>query len=243
MKRPTFFISSTIYDFRDLRSALKYYFEENGCKVLASEFNDFNKPLDKHSYEACLNSIHSADYFLLLIGSRVGGWYDKGAKVSITQREYREAYELQRAGRVKLINFVRAELWQAREDRRELAKYLESTNISLSVRKSIVNFPSKFADDAEFLSTFIAEVSRNAETELAIQGKAKPPTGNWIHVFSDFRDIIDVLNGQIFASMPVEDMTARRLLRRELYELLAQCLVKSRSNVYSPHLWIYKFHA
>ncbi len=68
VKRPTFFLSSTIYDFRDLRSALKFFLEEQGCKVLASEFNDFDKPLDGHSYEACLRSIHSADYFILVIG-------------------------------------------------------------------------------------------------------------------------------------------------------------------------------
>ena len=34
--RPTFFLSSTIFDFRDLRSALKHYLEVQGCTVLAS---------------------------------------------------------------------------------------------------------------------------------------------------------------------------------------------------------------
>jgi hypothetical protein len=40
-KRPTFFLSSTIFDFKDLRSAIKYALEARGCEVLASEFNDF----------------------------------------------------------------------------------------------------------------------------------------------------------------------------------------------------------
>lgn len=35
-KRPTFFLSSTIYDFRDLRGAIKFSLEARGCKVLAS---------------------------------------------------------------------------------------------------------------------------------------------------------------------------------------------------------------
>src|SRR5262245_30941069 len=144
MKPPTFFICSTIYDFRDLRSALKFYLEEQGCKVLASEFNDFEKPLDTHSYEACLRSIHSADYFILLIGSRVGGWYDEAGKVSITQREYREAYNLHIAGKLKLLNFVRSEVWQVREDRKELSKHLESTAAEENLRKDIANYPSKF---------------------------------------------------------------------------------------------------
>lgn len=65
-KKPTFFISSTIYDFRDLRSAIKFYLEEQGCTVLASEFNDFAQSVETHSYEACLKQIQAADYFVLL---------------------------------------------------------------------------------------------------------------------------------------------------------------------------------
>jgi Domain of unknown function (DUF4062) len=42
-KKPTVFISSTIYDFKDLRSAIKYYLEELGFEVFASDYNDFPK--------------------------------------------------------------------------------------------------------------------------------------------------------------------------------------------------------
>jgi hypothetical protein len=73
MKPPTFFLSSTIYDFKDLRSAIKYYLEQQGCRVLASDFNDFPKPLDKHSYDACLKGIGEADDFVLLIGPESAG--------------------------------------------------------------------------------------------------------------------------------------------------------------------------
>lgn len=244
MKRPTFFISSTIYDFRDLRSALKFYLEEQGCKVLASEFNDFDKPLEMHSYEACLRAIHSADYFVLLIGSRVGGWYDEPNRISITQREYREAYQLQASGKLKLLNFVRSEIWQVRETRHELIKFLESTSLDNNTRKAISNHPSKFATDAEFLCAFITEVARNEETKLAVQGKGAAPTGNWIHVVNNFRDVIDVLHGRIFSSTLVEDMTARRLLRRELRNFVGQCLVKFKGDgvVYSPRFVIDRFH-
>jgi len=244
VKRPTFFLSSTIYDFRDLRSALKFFLEEQGCKVLASEFNDFDKPLDVHSYEACLRSIHSADYFILLIGSRVGGWYDQKNRISITQREYREAYQLHVSGKLKILTFVRSEIWQLREIRHELVKYLESTPVDGSTRKAIAGHPSKFADDAEFLSAFINEVARNKETKLAVQGKGKAPSGNWIHIFSHFRDVIDVLHGQAFSSIPIEDMTARRLLRRELRDFVGQCIVKFKrdGDVYSPRFSIDRFH-
>jgi hypothetical protein len=244
VKRPTFFLSSTIYDFRDLRSALKYFLEEQGCKVLASEFNDFDKPLDVHSYEACLRSIHLADYFVLLIGSRVGGWYDEKNRISITQREYREAYQLHVSGKLKILTFVRSEIWQLRETRHELVKFLESTPVDGTTRRAIAGHPSKFADDAEFLSAFINEVARNKETKLAVQGKGKAPSGNWIHIFSNFRDVIDVLHGQAFSSIPIEDMTARRLLRRELRDFVGQCLVKYKKDgqVYSPRFSIDRFH-
>lgn len=244
VKRPTFFLSSTIYDFRDLRSALKFFLEEQGCKVLASEFNDFEKPIDVHSYEACLQSIHSADYFILLIGSRVGGWYDETNRISITQREYREAYQLHVAGKLKVLVFVRSEIWQLREIRHELVKYLESTAVDGSTRKAIADHPSKFAEDAEFLGSFINEVARSKETKLAVQGKGKAPSGNWIHIFSNFREVIDVLHGQAFSAVPIEDMTARRLLRRELRDVVGQCLVKfsGDGDVYSPRQSIDLFH-
>ena len=242
MKRPTFFISSTIHDFKDLRSAIKFYLEEQGCKVLASEFNDFEKPLDRHSNDACLESIQAADYFILLIGTRVGGWYDERNRISITQREYREAYKLHSSKKLRLLNFVRSEVWQVKQDRLELTKFLGTTNLHEPVRTSIANHPSKFAEDANFLIDFINEVGRNGETKRAVEGKGAPPSGNWIHSISGFRDIVDVLQGQIFSSVPIDDMTNRRLLRRELRDIVGKCLLKHGGEVISPQFFIEKFH-
>ena len=91
-KKPRILISSTIYDFRDLRSSLKYWLEEYGFDVKLSEFNDFEKGFDKNSYDACLKAIHNCDYFILLLGSRTGGYYNIREKISITRKEYQEAY-------------------------------------------------------------------------------------------------------------------------------------------------------
>jgi hypothetical protein len=212
VKAPTFFLSSTIYDFRDLRSALKYYLEAQGCLVLASEFNDFQKPLDLHSYEACLKAIEQSDYFVLLIGARVGGWYQPNDRVSITQQEYRRAYELQKAGRLKIITFVRAEVWQLREERKELTSYLSSTTFSEDEKKRLLAYPSKFAEDADFLSAFITEVSRNKDTAKALLTGSPLVSGNWIHPFRDFSEIISPIRAQVFSGLPVEEaaMRARR---------------------------------
>jgi len=243
MRRPIFFLSSTIYDFRDLRSAIKYFLEQQGCTVLASEYNDFPKPLDTHSYEACLKALRGADYFVLLIGARVGGWYDKANRVSITQQEYREAYKLHLKGKLKLISFVRADVWRHREDRKELSSFLEKLEIDPSLKVAIKNHPSKCANDAEFISDFIGEVCRYKETKAALDEKAAMPTGNWVHVYETFRDVADVIQTQAFSGIPIEHVTLRRLLLREILEILRSSLVKFKEDhVYSPANSIELFH-
>lgn len=230
-QRPTFFLSSTIYDFRDLRSAIKYSLEERGCRVLASEFNDFGAKSEHHSYEACLENIEQADYFILLIGSRVGGWFDESNRVSITQQEYRTAYELHRSGKIKLVSFVREEVWQLREDRKELKRFLSDLHITDIEKQEIASAPSKFATDAEFISSFISEVGRNTETLDSVKsGKAKP-TGNWIHRFRDFRDIHDVIQPLAFTGLTSEEAAYRQALQSELLVVMSLLLGKYKSDV------------
>ncbi|MGY5958045.1 DUF4062 domain-containing protein [Kosakonia sp. BK9b] len=243
MSRPTFFISSTIYDFRDLRSALKFCLEEQGAIVLASEFNDFQKPLEQHSYDACLTAMQKADYFVLLIGSRVGGWYDEVNKISITQQEYRQAYELHKQGKLKILNFVRSEVWQYREQRNELKKLLKAEAVDPKLSHRLLTSPSKFASDAEALANFMAEVGRNAETKKALENGSPLPTGNWIHTFSNFRDIWDVVQSQVLTGLPVDNLAFRKLLARELREILKLGLVKFEEGVvHSPIETVMSFH-
>jgi len=71
-ERPKIFVSSTIYDFRDLRTALKFWLEELGFEVYLSEQNDFPVQSDLNSYETCIQAINDCDYFILLVGGRVG---------------------------------------------------------------------------------------------------------------------------------------------------------------------------
>jgi len=234
MRKPTFFVSSTIFDFKDLRSALKFFLEEQGCIVLASEFNDFIKPIDTHSYEACLSSIQNCDYFILLIGSRVGGWFDAKERVSITMREYREAYELHKKGKLKILSFVRSQVWHVKEDRKELEKYLEELGIAEEIRPKITDYPTKLASDSVFIIDFINEVARNKETIDALHGNGSFPTGNWIHVFETFKDVIDVIQGQVFAGSSVQDTAFKRLLTLELREIIRNCLYKWKSRIFNP---------
>lgn len=228
--KPTFFISSTIYDFADLRSAIKYYLEQQGCVVLASEFNDFGQPLDEHSYGACLKQIQVADYFVLLIGSRIGGWYDKGDRISITRQEFRAAYELHAQGQLKIITFVRADVWTVKEDRKVLVKYLEKLDLNDAAKQQISNAPSKAVEDAQFIIDFLEEVGRNKETAEAAKSGEPPPSGNWIYSFSKFEDVISVLQSQVFAGLAKVHAANRRILRNELLRMLTSILSKSKEG-------------
>ena len=242
MNRPSFFLSSTIYDFRDLRSSIKYFLEELGYLVLASEFNDFPKPLDKHSYTACLETLQKADYFILLIGNRVGGWYDQEEKISITRQEYRDAYKLHQQGKLKIITLVRREVWQYREQRKELSRFLKKSYATEKEISEIVNADSKFATDAEAICAFIDEVSRNTETSKAVKEHGQLPTGNWVHTFETFRDISDVIRSETLSGEPLEKLAFKRLLSRELTEILKTSLVKfDQGKVYSPFNSLFAF--
>lgn len=241
MKRPTFFLSSTIFDFADLRSAIKHKLELSGCVVLASEFNDFRKPLDVHSYEACLKAIEEADYFVLLIGTRVGGFFDEGQKISITRQEYRTALKLQQAGKLKIITLVRSEVWDFRENHNALERHLKSLNLETELARTIARYPTKFADDAAAIIGFIEEIARNAETIAATKGAGPLPAGNWIHVIKDFGDVVSVLNGVLLGGLAADEAAFRRTVRRELVELLSAALVKFDDQIIEPLILVQAF--
>jgi hypothetical protein len=241
MKRPTFFLSSTIFDFSDLRSSIKYFLEQRGCKVLASEYNDFEKPLDEHSYDACLKSIENADYFLLLVGSRVGGWYDPSTRTSITQQEYRTAYQLHERGQLRIVPMVRREVWTFRENHKALERHLMDLDLDPTKKGQIISYKTKFADDAKFIIDFIEEIGRSQQTKVALSTRSTLPTGNWIHTFSEFKDISDVLTTLLPMGLPVDEAAFRRALRHELLELLRSCLIKTENGIFGPRWHVDRF--
>lgn len=223
MDRPTIFLSSTIYDFRDLRGALKDYLESQGCRVNASEFNDFDKPLDKHSYDACLSAIERSDFFVLLIGNRIGGWFDEANKVSITRAEYRHAYQLAQTGKLKLLTFVRDEVWNHRQSIKELKRALKSeADLSDEQRARLANHPTNFATEAETIISFIDEVSRNKETIAASREQGPMPVANWIHVFKNFGEVRQAIDLLILNGEAVDVAARRKALQSQLLTMLRE---------------------
>jgi len=207
--KPTLFISSTIYDFKDLRSCIKWWLEEFGYKVNASEYNDFDKPLDNNSYESCLRAIDKSDYFILLIGERFGGMYDK--EISITQMEYRYAYQRMLEGKIKLLNFVRQDTLTKMDDYKESIK-----------GKSIdVTTLDKEGKEKHRIHLFIQNVRRIEDMKEGLK-----PKNNWLHQFNGFPEIQDVIKGELDDRIGLSYKTKRFIIAEELVSNLKTYLKK-----------------
>ena len=110
--QPKVFISSTISDMFDLRSATKYWLEELGYDVQVSEFNDFQRKPELGTFDACFEAIRASDYYILLIGKKRGSWYDEPNRISVTRKEYRVASESAKIlGKPRIISLVRSCHW------------------------------------------------------------------------------------------------------------------------------------
>jgi hypothetical protein len=119
------FVSSTVYDLETERAFLKTVLEQRRRPVrfstILSEEPSFPiTPTDlgtKHSYQICLDKIASADYFVALVKNRYGtsNVEDNGELISITHREYREAYRR----RLPIFALVDRRTWNARKRYKE----------------------------------------------------------------------------------------------------------------------------
>lgn len=246
--QPTVFISSTVYDFRDLRTALKFWLEELGYRVLLSEQNDFPVQADLSSYDNCLQSIDACDYFIVLIGSRVGGWYNQVERISITQAEYRRALSRLENGKIKLLAFVRQEIWNIREDRKELERFLRSdafqhAETSDSAINKISKHPSKFVNDPDFTFDLLREIARTDEMKSAVSGNENFPIGNWIHQFSDFRDIIDALRVDLRISDTLRRTSLLVNLKAEITENLQVLIERNEKSNKTTPKYTWAMHA
>lgn len=241
-KKPSVFLSSTIYDFKDLRSAIKYYLEELGFEVFASDYNDFPKQLEKNTLDACLSTLEKVDYYVLLIGGRVGGYYDQRNKISITRMEYQKAYEIAKAGKIRCIFFVRDELQIIKRDRKALEDFLKENCISKNEintedQHKIAHYQSDFVNDAEVIFDFINEVSRNDEMRLASQKSSRLPGPNWVHGFTTFRDIVEILRTNLNISDNLSTIALNTNLKRELVGNLVALTQKWEDGIRPAYVW------
>jgi len=229
MSKPKVFISSTIYDFRDLRSSIKYWLEDAGYDVQLSEQCDFAKDSSKNSYDACLDAIHDCDYFILLIGNRVGGMFD--SHISITRKEYKTAYALAMSGSLKrIITFVRQSIIDVLEDRKALENHLAALDIfengARYNKDNVAYHDSKIIEGAKHIKSFIDEVTRKAEFKAN-----EKPSFNWINSFVDFSDIISVLKNEMRLDVNISRQIAEQSLKSALINNLQELTSKTENEM------------
>ncbi len=150
--------------------------------------------------------------------------------------EYREAYKLSQAGQLKLLTFVRKNLWDIREDRKALIQAFEDLNatskeFSDEDQKKLTNHSSTFVNDAEVTFEFLKEVSKADEMKAAIKGAGDFPTGNWVHTFSTFGDIMATLNTELNIKNPLRRTILISNLKNELIGNLAALLTKTPDTI------------
>lgn len=231
MSRPKVFISSTIFDFKDLRSALKYWLEEMGFEAVLSENNDFYVASNKSSYDACLKAIEYCDYFILLIGSRAGGFYERDNYLSITRKEFQTAYELSLQGKIKLIPFIRRSVWDIKEDRKALQELLRKENeLSKEKKEKIINHESSIIQNAESIFQFIKEVTKSKEVNNAINDKTHLPKNNWIYIFESFEDIVKTIRVQLSLNFRLHEKILLANLKNELEDTLSTMFYMSNKR-------------
>ncbi|MFX0135864.1 MAG: DUF4062 domain-containing protein [Candidatus Hodarchaeota archaeon] len=227
--KPRIYVSSTIYDFADLRSALKYWLEEFDFEVQMSEFNDFEVNLDLNSFQACLDSIKNCDYFILLIGGRRGALFNEKKEISITQQEYRTAYDLVKKGEIKIISFIRKSVWDIKEDRKSLSESLKDKNIKKIESKIIEESP-------EFIFQFIDEVRRAEEMKQAVKRKSGFPINNWIYKFDSYKDIFEALKRHLNLTGNLQEKAIKCNLMDELERNVKESDIKFENGKYSGNI-------
>lgn len=209
LRRPRVFISSTVFDFRDLRSALRYWLEQAGYDVQLSEFNNFVRRPNDDVFTTCFNNVRDADHYVLLIGGRRGSWYDEARKLTVTRQEFRVASENSVSGTTGITALVRSEvetaLTQWGEDGRPAGEF------------SII-------DDPPFIEDFLAEVQ-----SPAVDGEES----RWVYAFTDFRDIIDALRVVLRLQTSIQRRLTRRNLLDEILHNMTLFMTKS-SGICSP---------
>ncbi len=207
--KPKIFVSSTVLDFEDLRSALKYYLEDFGYEVQMSEYPNFEVDLDSSTFDACTANIAKCNYFILLIGYRRGSWYEND-KLSITHKEYQTAKELIENGNpLRIITFIRKPLWVLKSEHEAFLKFLSDKGKELVEDSNNVN--SSIIDDPAYVFNFISEVNKG----IVFPGSTSP-ANNWIFDFSNFEDIITALRHTFNINLSLEEKRIKKALISEL---------------------------
>jgi hypothetical protein len=210
------FVSSTIADFADLRSALKYWLDEMGYECQMSEFGDFFRETAQNTVDSCLSVISTCDYYVLLIGGRKGYCFEQDPSLSMTRLEFRHAMELSVKGEITPVVLIRDSVLAVLREHRSIRDMFPDLG-------TLPTAGTEQLDDPAFTQSFIEEVRATS-----IEGQLANMPGNiWTHHFGDFGDLATIL--RIALSM------RGNLRRRALMHNLAWEIEDNIANLCSKH--------
>jgi hypothetical protein len=215
--RPTVFVSSTIYDFVDLRDAVKFWLEEMGFEVQMSEHTDFERRPEAGAFEACFESIRASDYYVLLIGRRRGQWYQGSDRVSVTRKEYRIARQsFDSIGKPRIISTVRSDAVVVLKERERLG----------------ATGGDSLLEDPQFTAEFIREVRGD---DAVAEGAQEP---NWLAPFRDFRELIAILRTTLGIRGPLPRVALLEAVHRDCEHNLRVLLSNHRGHPFWNSWWL-----
>ena len=184
-RKPWVFISSTVYDLADVRSALKDKIERTyKYGVLLSESSDFPVAQRTHSYQACLKQVRKAELLVLLIDTHYGSEYESesGFPISITRKEVRVA----RKSKVPVMTFARRRTLDERDRWKQI---LKRKNIETSDKNAILHAfryykkKEKLHAQSPWVYEFLDEVDCASRD-------------NWIHKFETSGELLETFHSR-----------------------------------------------
>lgn len=207
---PSVFISSTVRDLRDLRSAIAYTMRTQGLTVYLSEAADFDVRGDRSAVEECFENIRACDYYILLIGNTRGNLFEEGT--SVTRQEYRVARnQFLSSGRPRLFFYLRKDTEAA-------------------IRASQKEQTAAGIDDPDHLTSFINEVEQ--------PGIEAVP--NYLTRFYDFEDLIRSLVSRLNLGRTLSETLTRHSLVSELESNLTSMMQRTGSSAFPYHRYMSK---
>jgi len=207
---PSVFISSTVKDFSDLRSAIAYALRTQGYNVYQSDAADFNIKGDRSAFDECFTNIKSSDFFILIIGSTTGNLFEDD--ISITRQEYRIARDAFMANhKPRLLLFLRR-------------------TSELALRSSEKDQINAGIDDAAHLESFIEEVQ--------LPGIEGVPS--FLQRFLNFEDLMSSLVGSMNLGRNLSEKIIRHALLSELLSNLSLFVEGENQNLFPQHWFMKK---
>lgn len=205
---PSVFISSTVREFRDLRSAIAYTLRAQGLNVYLSEAADFDIRGDRSAFEECFANIRTSDYYILLIGNTRGNLYEEG--ISITRQEYRFAKsQFLSSGRPRLFFYLR-----------------EATEVALRGTQEVQL--QMGIDDPSHLASFINEVE-----QPGIEGAP-----NFLARFRDFEDLIHSVISHLNLGRTLAETLNRHSLASELLLNISSMVDRTGTTAFPRHWYM-----